>query len=81
MIRADHEDAGELALGARRGLERDGVHAGDLGQVPRQLVHELEGALRQRLGAAWGCRRAKPARRAMSSLILGLYFIVHEPSG
>ena len=30
---------------------------------------------------ASGCRRAKPPRRAMSSLIFGLYFIVHEPSG
>jgi len=28
-----------------------------------------------------GWRRAKPARRAMSSLSFGLYFIVHEPSG
>ena len=28
-----------------------------------------------------GCRRAKPGSRAMSSLIFGLYFIVHEPSG
>ena len=30
---------------------------------------------------ASGCRRPKPPRRAMSSLIFGLYFIVHEPSG
>ena len=30
---------------------------------------------------ASGCRRPKPAIRAASSLILGLYFIVHEPSG
>ncbi len=28
-----------------------------------------------------GCSRAKPGRRAMSSLIFGLYFIVQEPSG
>jgi hypothetical protein len=30
---------------------------------------------------ASGCNRPKPAIRAASSLILGLYFIVHEPSG
>jgi hypothetical protein len=28
-----------------------------------------------------GCRRPKPLSRAMSSLIFGLYFMVHEPSG
>ncbi len=28
-----------------------------------------------------GWSRAKPGRRAMSSLILGLYFIVQEPRG
>ena len=50
VIGADHEDARELALGAGRGLERDGVHPGDLGEVPRQLVHELERTLRQGLG-------------------------------
>ena len=32
-------------------------------------------------GRVSGCSRAKPGTRAMSSLIFGLYFIVHEPSG
>ncbi len=30
---------------------------------------------------AMGCRFANPGRRAAHSLILGLYFMVHEPSG
>ncbi len=30
---------------------------------------------------AIGCRSANPPRRAAHSLSLGLYFIVHEPSG
>ncbi len=30
---------------------------------------------------ASGCRFAKPGRRAAHSLSLGLYFMVHEPSG
>ena len=33
------------------------------------------------LSGVSGCRRAKPASRAMSSLIFGLYFMVQEPSG
>ena len=30
---------------------------------------------------AMGCRFANPGRRAAHSLILGLYFMVHEPNG
>ena len=30
--RADQQDAGELAVRAGGGLQRDGVHAGDLGE-------------------------------------------------
>ena len=46
VIGPDHQHAGELALRARRRLQRDGVHAGDLAEHARQVVHQLEGALR-----------------------------------
>ena len=37
VIGANHEDAGQLALRARRRLKRDGAHAPDLRQGPLQL--------------------------------------------
>src|SRR5450759_4506982 len=49
MRGADDEQAGELAVGAGRRLESGGVEAGDLGQPPLELVHELERALDERL--------------------------------
>ena len=49
--RADQQDAGEFAVRAGRGLERDRVHAADLGQgrfqASAMIVHA---ALRQRFG-------------------------------
>ena len=42
VIRADHEHAGELALGAGRGLQRDRIHPRDLGQHAGQLIHQTE---------------------------------------
>ena len=50
MVGADHEDAGQLALGAGRRLERHGAHAGDLGQRRLELPQELERALRDLVG-------------------------------
>ena len=42
------QDAGQLAVRAGGGLQRDGVHAGDLGQRGFQARHHFHGALRQR---------------------------------
>ena len=47
--RADDEQAGELAVGAGRRLQRGDVQAGDLGEPALELVHQLERALHQRL--------------------------------
>jgi hypothetical protein len=80
VVGPDHQDPGQLALGAGRRLEADGAHAGDLCQGAFELPQQLEGAL----GDLVRCHRvelAKPGRRAAHSLSLGLNFIVHEPSG
>ena len=49
VIRADKQDAGELAVRAGGGLQRDGVHAGDLDEAVLQELHDAEATLRQRL--------------------------------
>ena len=48
MLLDDHQ-AGDLAVGAGGGLERDAPHAGDLGEILLQLVEQLERALRHAL--------------------------------
>ncbi len=45
VVGADREQAGELALGARVGLQRDGVVPGDLGQPALQVLDEAYVAL------------------------------------
>ncbi len=67
-------------MGARGGLEGDGVHAGDLGEHGAEVVHEPEGTL-DRLLRLEGMDPAKPGILAAASLILGLYFMVQEPRG
>ena len=47
--RADQQDAGQFAVRAGGGLQRDGVHAGDFGQRGFQARHHFHRALRQRL--------------------------------
>ena len=42
----DEQNAGELTVRARRGLERDSVHAEDLAKLSAQRVQRLERALR-----------------------------------
>ena len=81
VVGPDHEDAGQLALGAGRGLERHGLHAADLRQRPLQLPEKLQRALGKLVRARAGGARRSPSSRAAHSSILGLYFIVHEPSG
>ena len=80
VVGADHEDPGELALGAGRGMERHGVHAADLDQRLLELPQQLQRPLGGGVGGQ-RVQRAKPGIRAAHSSILGLYFIVHEPSG
>ncbi len=49
VMGTDDEQAGELSVGAGRGLQRRAREAGDLGQPALELVHQLERALGQRL--------------------------------
>ena len=42
VVGADHHDAGELALGARGGLERHAIHSADLGELPLEAVEVLQ---------------------------------------
>ena len=50
VVGPDHEDAGQLALGAGRRLEGDGLHPRDRGERPLQLPEQLERALGDRIG-------------------------------
>ena len=50
VVGPDHEDAGQLALGAGRGLERDRLHAGDRRQRALELPEQLERALGDLVG-------------------------------
>jgi hypothetical protein len=50
VVGGDEEDARHLALRARGGLQRDGVHPGDLLEPLAELVHQRQGALRLRVG-------------------------------
>ena len=45
-VGAEEHQPGQLALRARRRLERDGVQAADLGEDLLQAPHQLERALR-----------------------------------
>ena len=80
-VRAHEHEAGQLALRARRRLQRHGREARDLGEDPLQVPHELERALRALVllvaGAGRGIRPSRPTR----SLTRGLCFIVQLPSG
>ena len=47
VVSADNHNPGRFAVRARRRLERKRVHSADLRQHQRQLVHQLERALRR----------------------------------
>ena len=49
MVGADQQDAGELSMRARRRLQRDGIHAGDIEQAGLQQANDLERSLGKRL--------------------------------
>ncbi len=79
--RANQQDAGQLAVRAGRGLQRDGVHAGDLGQRGFQTRHDFHARPAPALRADRDAPRPGLRVRATSSLTRGLYFMVQEPSG
>jgi len=62
---ADQEDARELALRARGGLERDAVHADDLGQASLEAPHQLERALHRAVLAVAAVQRDEDTRVAL----------------
>ncbi len=55
VVRADQQDAGELALRAGGGLQRDGVHAGDLEEALGEVLHDAECTLRECFGLVRVC--------------------------
>ena len=75
------QQGGQLALGAGRRLQADGVQPGDLGQHLLELEEDApagpEACSRPDRDAA----RRSPGSAASRSFRFGLYFIVHEPSG
>ncbi len=74
VIGLDHEDAGELSLGAGRGLEAGPVHAGYLEQPLLQLVQELEDPLHVRLGLV-GVKLGEAGERR--HLVVDLGVVLH----
>ena len=72
---------GQLALRAGGRLQRHGVEPDHLRQHLLQAPHELERPLGAVVLLVAGAGRAKPGSPTARSLIRGLYFIVHEPSG
>ncbi len=51
VVGADNQDTREFAVRARRRLQGDGVHPGNLGEVVLKVIEELERALhRVRVG-------------------------------
>ena len=81
VVRADREQARELALRAGVRLQRHRVVAGDLGEPALEVVEQLAGS-----PAAWSSG-ANGWMRPNSGHVIGiisavaLSFIVHEPSG
>ena len=67
VIGADHHDAGQFSLGARRRLQRHAVHAADFGQPLFELPRQFE----ESLGRLGGRERVRvgEAREPRSSLV------------
>ncbi len=80
-VRAHEHEPGQLALRARRGLQRHRRKPGDLREDLLQLPHELERALRALvlLVRVEVAEAGQPPRAARCTR--GLCFIVQEPSG
>ena len=71
----------QLALRPGRRLQADGVQAGDLGQRSPAARSRIASMPWSVLSSWYGCWAARPGRAASRSFRLGLYFIVHDPSG
>ncbi len=71
VVGAHQQQAGELAVGAGRGLQRGAGQAGDLGQPAAERVHELERALDQLLGLV-GVQPAQARQRGDALVDLGV---------
>ena len=64
VVGADHQDPGQLAVGAGGRLERHRVHAADLDEDLLQLPQQLQRALGDASGASgWSCGEARAAGR------------------
>ena len=80
VLGMDDQQSGHLTVGTGRRLERDLRQPANLGEHALELAEQFEGALDVLLGL----QRMEPreaGQPAARSLILGLYFMVHEPSG
>jgi hypothetical protein len=64
---AGHQHAGQLAVGAGRGLEADGREAGDLLEQLGQQPHELQAALAEGLRVEW--MRVRQPRQPRGPLV------------
>ncbi len=73
VVRLDNHQAGDLAVRARRWLQRHPLHPGDLGQIAFQFIEQLDRAL----GHALVLQRMNPreARQARHFFVhLGVVF-------
>ena len=81
LVPGPHEQQpGELTCGPCRRLQGDVGHARHLAQGVAEGDEQLQPTLDERCRCA-GVTSARPGRPAASSHSLGLYFMVHEPSG
>ena len=81
VVGAHDQHTGQFAVRAGSRLQGHGGKAGDFLQ-PFLQRDTSEARLPWTVSIGWsGWVKAKPGRRAVSSLIFGLYFIVQEPSG
>jgi hypothetical protein len=74
-VRADEQQAGELAVRAGRRLERHAIHAAHLGQHALQLPHELERSLRIVFRRV-GMKTAEP--RQTGDVLVDLRIVLHR---
>ena len=81
VVGGDREQAGELALAARVGLQRHRRVAGELGQPALQVGDQLAAMPAASSRGANGCRSANSGQVIGSISAAALSFIVHEPSG
>ena len=76
-----HQQRRQFAVRPGGRLQRNGRQAGDLGQHLLQVEQQFQHALAASPRADRDADRAMPGSAASRSFRLGLYFIVHEPSG